>query len=160
MSRTVETDLKYQTISQPYIVAAMTEAAEISPQDKVLEIGTGSGYQTAILGELAQEVYTIEIIPELAEIASHILQELGYHNIHSKVDDGYLGWAEYAPYDAILVTAAPPNIPPQLKEQLATNGRIIIPVGTFSQELLILKKTVDVWVQQSMFPVRFVPLTR
>lgn len=151
---------KNQTISQPYIVATMTEAIALSPQDKVLEIGTGSGYQTAILGELAKEVYTIEIIPELAHKARQILQELGYHNIHSKVDNGYLGWPEYAPYNAILVTAAPPNIPPMLKEQLAVNGRMIIPVGTVYQELLILTKTNQGWVKNSLFPVKFVPLIR
>lgn len=147
-----------QTISQPYIVATMTEMAEISPQDKVLEIGTGSGYQTAILGELAKEVYTIEIIASLAEKARYLLKELGYTNIYSKIDDGYAGWLEYAPYDAILVTAAPPTIPSTLKEQLAINGRMVIPVGTGNQELLRLRKTPRKWMIESIFPVRFVPL--
>ena len=149
-----------QTISQPYIVAAMTEAADISPQDKVLEIGTGSGYQTAILGELAKTVYTVEIIPHLAQNAKATLTNLGYHNIYAKVGDGYLGWSDYAPYDVIIVTAAPPHIPPPLKEQLALNGRMVIPVGTVYQTLLILKKTMMGWVEQFLFPVRFVPLTR
>ena len=149
-----------QTISQPYIVAAMTEAAEISPQDKVLEIGTGSGYQTAILAELAKEVYTIEIIPSLAEKARHLLKKLGYTNINSKIGDGYAGWLEYAPYDAILVTAAPPTIPFKLKEQLAINGRMVIPVGKGKQELLRLRKTPQKLIVESMFPVRFVPLVR
>lgn len=148
----------HQTISQPYIVAAMTEAAEISSQDKVLEIGTGSGYQTAILAELAQFVYTVEIVPELARKAFDILTELGYTNIHSKIDNGYLGWPEYAPYNAIMVTAAPPNIPPALKKQLAVNGTMVIPVGKRNQELLSLKKTEQGWIKKSLFPVRFVPL--
>ncbi|MDJ0597772.1 MAG: protein-L-isoaspartate(D-aspartate) O-methyltransferase [Crocosphaera sp.] len=147
-----------QTISQPYIVAAMTQAAEISPQDKVLEIGTGSGYQTAILGELAKEVYTIEIIPSLAQKARNLLKELGYTNIHSKIDNGYQGWLEYAPYDVILVTAAPPTVPSNLKEQLAINGRMVIPVGIGTQELLKLRKTPTKWMIESIFPVRFVPL--
>ncbi len=147
-----------QTISQPYIVAAMTEATEVSPQDKVLEIGTGSGYQTAILAELAKEVYTIEIIPSLAQKACHLLKELGYSNIHSKIDNGYAGWPEYAPYDAILVTAAPPTVPSTLKEQLPINGRVVIPVGTGNQELLRLRKTPKKWMIESILPVRFVPL--
>ncbi len=148
----------HQTISQPYIVAAMTEAAEIYPQDRVLEIGTGSGYQTAVLAELAQFVYTVEIVPELAKRAFDILTELGYTNVHGKTDNGYLGWAEYAPYDVIVVTAAPPNIPPPLKKQLAFNGRMVIPVGNRNQELLSLKKTEQGWIEKSLFPVRFVPL--
>ncbi len=148
----------HQTISQPYIVAAMTEAAEISPQDRVLEIGTGSGYQTAILASLAHEVYTVEVIPQLAQRAFELLTELDYTNIHSKVDNGYLGWPEYAPYDAIVVTAAPAHIPPALKEQLAVNGTMVIPVGKRNQRLLTLKKTEQGWIKKSLFPVRFVPL--
>ena len=149
-----------QTISQPYIVAYMTEAAEIFPDKTVLEIGTGSGYQAAVLGELAKEVYTIEIIPELAERARHILGELGYQNVHVKIGDGYQGWAEHAPYDAILVTAAPTHIPEPLINQLALNGRLVIPVGSWQQELIVLTKTQDGVLQENSIPVRFVPLTR
>ena len=112
-----------QTISQPYIVAYMTEAAEVSPTDKVLEIGTGSGYQAAVLGEIAREVYTIEIIPDLAEGARRILAELGYGNVHVKAGNGYLGWPEHAPFDAILVTAAPEEVPQALVDQLAVGGK-------------------------------------
>ena len=147
-----------QTISQPYIVAYMTEAAEISPEDIVLEIGTGSGYQAAILAELAKEVYTIEIIPDLAERASRTLAELGYDNVYVKQGDGYIGWEENAPYDAILVTAAPDHIPEPLIEQLVTNGKLVIPVGTWFQELLVLEKTPDGLVEERSLPVQFVPL--
>lgn len=149
-----------QTISQPYIVAYMTDVAEISSQEKVLEIGTGSGYQAAILGELAKEVYTIEIIPELAAKASQTLQELGYTNVHVKAGDGYQGWPEHAPYDAIVVTAAPNQIPEPLVKQLAVNGKMIIPVGTWYQDMMILTKTTDGVLQERTIPVRFVPLTR
>ena len=147
-----------QTISQPYIVAYMTEAAEIFPTDIVLEIGTGSGYQAAILGELAKEVYTIEILPELAEQASRTLTELGYQNIFTKQGNGYIGWEEHAPYDAILVTAAPDRIPQPLVDQLVPNGKLIIPVGTLFQELLVMEKTEDGLVKERSLPVRFVPL--
>jgi protein-L-isoaspartate(D-aspartate) O-methyltransferase len=119
-----------QTISQPYIVAWMTELLELQPGEKVLEIGTGSGYQAAVLAELdGVEVYTIEIVPELAESAAERLQELGYSNIHSKQGDGYYGWEEYAPFDAILVTAAPDHLPAPLVEQLSKDGRMVIPIG-------------------------------
>ncbi len=148
-----------QTISQPYIVAYMTEAAEITPQEKVLEIGTGSGYQAAILGEIAREVYTIEIIPELAEGARKILTQLGYKNIQVKTGNGYLGWAEHAPYDAIIVTAAPDQVPPALVEQLALNGKMVIPVGTTYQEMVIITKTEKGVLEQRTIPVRFVPMT-
>ena len=149
-----------QTISQPYIVAYMTEAAEISPEDRVLEIGTGCGYQAAVLGELAQEVYTIEIIPELAERASRTLQALGYKNVHVKVGDGYQGWAEHAPYDAILVTAAPEHIPQPLIDQLALNGRMVIPVGKWAQDMVVLTKKPEGVSEHRTIPVRFVPLRR
>ena len=129
-----------QTISQPYIVAYMTETAEISPEDKVLEIGTGCGYQAAILGEIAQEVYLIEIIPKLAERARRTLNQLGYKNIKVKTGDGYQGWIENAPYDAIIVTAAPEHIPQPLIGQLATNGKMLIPVGTWYQNMVVIKK--------------------
>ncbi|MDJ0682909.1 MAG: protein-L-isoaspartate(D-aspartate) O-methyltransferase, partial [Xenococcaceae cyanobacterium MO_167.B52] len=127
-----------QTISQPYIVAYMSEAAEISTQDKVLEIGTGCGYQAAVLGEIAQQVYSIEIIPQLAQRARQTLAQLGYKNIQVKTGDGYEGWTEYAPYDAIIVTAAPEKIPQALIDQLATNGKLVIPVGSWFQEIVVL----------------------
>jgi protein-L-isoaspartate(D-aspartate) O-methyltransferase len=148
-----------QTISQPFIVAYMTEAAEISPQDKVLEIGTGSGYQAAILGEIAKEVYSIEIIPELAERARQTLGELGYKNIQVRAGNGYLGWPEHAPFDAIIVTAAPDEIPKALVEQLAVNGKMVIPVGVGDQEMVIITKTKDGVVEKRTMPVRFVPMT-
>ncbi|MDJ0689291.1 MAG: protein-L-isoaspartate(D-aspartate) O-methyltransferase [Xenococcaceae cyanobacterium MO_188.B32] len=149
-----------QTISQPYIVAYMTEAAEISPEDKVLEIGTGCGYQAAILGEIAQEVYSIEIIPQLAERARRTLNQLGYENIKVKTGDGYQGWIENAPYDAIIVTAAPEHIPQPLIDQLATNGKMVIPVGKWYQDMVVLTKTQDRIVKKKTIPVRFVPMRR
>jgi protein-L-isoaspartate(D-aspartate) O-methyltransferase len=148
-----------QTISQPYIVAYMTEMAEINPKDKVLEIGTGCGYQAAILSELAQEVYTIEIIPELGKKAYQTLKKLGYNHVHIRIGDGYEGWPENAPYDSILVTAAPEKIPPALVNQLALNGKMVIPVGKFYQEILILTKTNDGLEKERTIPVRFVPMT-
>lgn len=148
-----------QTISQPYIVAYMTEAAEISPNEKVLEIGTGSGYQAAVLGEIAREVYTIEIIPELAEEARRTLTELGYDNVHTRTGNGYLGWPEHAPFDAIVVTAAPDAVPQALVDQLAVGGRMVIPVGTTFQEMTIIERTPQGIVQQRTIPVRFVPMT-
>jgi protein-L-isoaspartate(D-aspartate) O-methyltransferase len=149
-----------QTISQPLIVAYMTEAAEISANDKVLEIGTGSGYQAAILGELAKEVYTIEIIPELAESAQRVLSELGYKNVHVKSGDGYLGWPEHAPFDGIVVTAAPEQIPQALVDQLGLDGKLVIPVGTTNQQMVIVTKTREGVVQRKTIPVRFVPMVR
>ncbi|MBV8887078.1 MAG: protein-L-isoaspartate(D-aspartate) O-methyltransferase [Chroococcidiopsidaceae cyanobacterium CP_BM_RX_35] len=148
-----------QTISQPYIVAYMTEAAKISPNDRVLEIGTGSGYQAAVLGELAKEVYTVEIIPELAESACQIFNKLGYKNIHVKTGNGFEGWTEQAPYDAILVTAAPDYIPEALVNQLTVRGRMVIPVGTWDQEMMVLAKTKDGLLKEKAIPVRFVPMT-
>jgi protein-L-isoaspartate(D-aspartate) O-methyltransferase len=148
-----------QTISQPYIVAYMTEAAEISPNDRVLEIGTGSGYQAAVLGEVAREVYTIEIIPELAERAHRTLAELGYTNVHAKTGNGYLGWPERAPFDAILVTAAPDQVPQALVDQLAPGGRMVIPVGKIVQNMMIIEKTQKGVVERRTIPVRFVPMT-
>ncbi len=149
-----------QTISQPYIVAYMTEAAEISPGDKVLEIGTGSGYQAAILAELAREVYTIELIPVLATRAGTVLQRRGYTNVRARTGDGYAGWKEHAPFDAILVTAAPDHVPPALVDQLAVNGRMIIPVGRGEQEMRVITRTAAGVTQQSTLLVRFVPLVR
>ena len=148
-----------QTISQPFIVAYMTEAAALSSHEKVLEIGTGSGYQAAILGEVAKEVYSIEIIPELGERARQTLSELGYKNVHVKIGNGYEGWAEHAPYDAIVVTAAPDQLPEALIEQLALNGRMVIPVGTTNQEMMIITKTERGVIKQKTIPVRFVPMT-
>jgi protein-L-isoaspartate(D-aspartate) O-methyltransferase len=148
-----------QTISQPAIVAYMTEAADISKKEKVLEIGTGSGYQAAILGEVAKEVYTIEIIPELAEGASRVLNELGYKNVFVKAGNGYLGWPEHAPFDAIIVTAAPDEIPQALVDQLAVNGKMVIPVGTTYQEMVIVEKNQKGVTEKRTIPVRFVPMT-
>ena len=149
-----------QTISLPYIVAYMTEAAEVSSKDRVLEIGTGSGYQAAILSKLAKEVYTIEIIPELAERAHQTLGDLGYKNVHVMTGNGYEGWAEHAPYDAIVVTAAPDQIPQALIDQLALNGRMIVPVGTGYQQIVVIKKTRDGWIQRRTLPVYFVPMMK
>lgn len=131
-----------QTISQPYMVALMTELVELKPTDRVLEIGTGSGYQAAILAELAKEVYTIEILPSLAEKAKKVLKELGYKNIQLRCADGYLGWPEASPFDAIVVTCAPEEIPPPLIEQLAEGGRMIIPLGREGevQDLVLIRK--------------------
>ncbi|WP_144863779.1 protein-L-isoaspartate(D-aspartate) O-methyltransferase [Hyella patelloides] len=150
----------HQTISQPYIVAYMTQAAEIDSNDKVLEIGTGCGYQAAILGEIAKQVYSIEIIPQLAERANRTLNQLGYENIEVKTGDGYQGWTEHAPYDAIIVTAAPENIPHALIEQLAIKGKMVIPVGTWHQDIVVLTKTEETIIKKKTIPVRFVPMTR
>lgn len=150
-----------QTISQPFIVAFMTEQLKLTPTDKVLEIGTGSGYQAAILAELAKEVYTIEIIPELAERARQILRELSYTNVFVKTGDGYKGWPEAAPFDAIMLTCAPDHIPPLLIEQLKPDGRMILPItGPLGmQELVLLVKEKDKLIQKAILPVRFVPMT-
>jgi len=148
-----------QTISQPFIVAYMTEAADISKKDKVLEIGTGSGYQAAILGELAKEVYTIEIIPELAERSTQVLQRLGYKNVFVKTGNGYLGIPEQAPFDAIIVTAAPDEIPQALVDQLAVDGKMVMPVGNANQEMVVIKKTKEGVTERRTIQVRFVPMT-
>lgn len=151
-----------QTISQPYIVAIMTDMLNVSPKSKVLEIGTGSGYQAAILAELVDEVYSIEIIKPLATKAKKRLKRLGYNNITLKFDDGYYGWKEHAPFDSIVVTAAASHVPPSLIKQLKTGGRMVIPVGSrfMTQELLLINKEQEnkVTVRQ-VLPVRFVPLT-
>jgi protein-L-isoaspartate(D-aspartate) O-methyltransferase len=149
-----------QTISQPYIVAYMTEALDLQPGDRVLEIGTGSGYQAAILGELVREVYTIEIVPELAARATRLLADLKYVNVHVREGDGYLGWQEHAPFDAVIVTAAPDHIPQPLVDQLKIGGRLVVPVGREEQDLLVLTRTSDGLREDARLPVRFVPLTR
>ena len=153
---------KGQTISQPFIVALMTQAIEPKADMKVLEIGTGSGYQAAVLAEIVDEVYTIETVDALAERAKNTLTEMGYENIHFKVGDGYHGWEEHAPYDAIIVTAAPESVPPKLIEQLKKGGKMVIPVGpTANQHLQLIEKQKDGDVTtKNLLPVRFVPFTR
>lgn len=150
-----------QTISQPYIVALMTELLEIQPGDRVLEIGTGSGYQAAVLAALDVEVYTVEIIPELAQEASERLSRLGYDQIHVLNADGYYGWEEHAPYDAIIVTAAPDHMPQPLSGQLQEGGRLVIPIGPIGavQTLWLFEKIGGELVATNMGGVRFVPLT-
>jgi protein-L-isoaspartate(D-aspartate) O-methyltransferase len=148
-----------QTISQPYIVALMTELLRLNSGEKVLEVGTGSGYQTAILAEMGCDVYTIEILEPLSEKAQQVLKSLGYEDIHYKIGDGYRGWTQFAPFDAIIVTAAPDHMPQPLIEQLKTNGRMIIPVGVQYQELLLIKKTDKGTDMKTVTPVRFVPMT-
>lgn len=148
-----------QTISQPYIVAYMTEILELKSSDRVLEIGTGSGYQAAILAEIAKSVYTIEIVPQLGERASELLKKLGYKNIDVKIGDGYKGWIEHAPFDAIIVTCSPTNIPAPLEEQLAEGGRMIIPVGVrYVQQLVYLVKKNGKLTHMKVMPVSFVPM--
>jgi len=148
-----------QTISQPYIVAFMTEQLRLKPSDRVLEVGTGSGYQAAILAGLVAEVYTIEIIEPLAKNAEATLDRLGYKNVHVKLGDGYKGWPEHAPFDAIIVTAAPDHVPQPLVDQLKEGGRMIIPVGQrFAQELYLLEKKNARLQQSAVLPVRFVPM--
>ncbi len=148
-----------QTISQPYIVAYMTEALGLGRGDRVLEIGTGSGYQTAVLAELVDSVYTIEIVEVLAERSAKTLRELGYNNIHARTGDGWGGWPEAAPFDAIIVTAAPSAVPELLVEQLKEGGRLLLPVGDRTQQLLRLRKEGGVVQADTLLPVRFVPMT-
>lgn len=149
-----------QTISQPYIVALMTELLELKPSSRVLEIGTGSGYQSAVLAELASQVYTIEIVPELARLAGSRLKDLGYGNVTVREGDGYRGWPEHAPFDGIIVTAAPERIPQPLLDQLAPGGIMVIPVGGFFQELKVFRKSADGRItEKDILPVRFVPMT-
>ena len=151
-----------QTISQPFIVAYMTEAINPKPGYKVLEIGTGSGYQAAVLAEIVKEVYTIEIVPELGNTAAARLKKLGYNNVNVKVSDGYFGWKEHGPYDAIIVTAAAEFIPPPLIEQLKEGGKIVIPIGSpfMNQMLMLIEKKGKKITTKSLLPVVFVPFTR
>jgi protein-L-isoaspartate(D-aspartate) O-methyltransferase len=148
-----------QTISQPYIVALMTELLELKGGERVLEVGTGSGYQAAILAELAAEVYTIEIVEKLASSAQKVLLELGYQNIKVKAGDGYLGWPEAAPFDAIIITCAPDHIPKPLLDQLKEGGRMVVPVGTYSQDLKKIVKKSGKVETTGIIPVIFVPMT-
>jgi protein-L-isoaspartate(D-aspartate) O-methyltransferase len=148
-----------QTISQPYIVAFMTAALNLSPTDKVLEVGTGSGYQAAILARLCNRVYSIEIVPELGRRAARLLEARGYSNVAVKIGDGYLGWPQHAPFDAIIVTCAPTHVPEPLKNQLKEGGRMIIPVGPRAdQRLVYLRKTGNTLKTEKVLPVRFVPM--
>ncbi len=151
-----------QTISQPYIVAIMTDLLQLSPDSRVLELGTGSGYQAAVLSGLVKEVYSIEIVEPLGIAAQKRLQKLGYGNVTVKIGDGYYGWEEHAPFDAIIVTAAASHIPPPLVEQLKAGGRMMVPVGSFfvTQQLLLVHKQTDgKLINRQILPVRFVPVT-
>jgi len=147
-----------QTISQPYIVALMTQLGDVQADERALEVGTGSGYQAAVLAELAREVYTIEILEPLAHRAEATLRELGVANVHVRTGDGFLGWPEAAPFDAILVTAAAPRVPPPLVEQLAPGGRLVMPEGEAFQRLVVYTKTAQGLVREAVIPVRFVPM--
>ncbi len=147
-----------QTISQPYIVAYMTQALKLQGDERALEIGTGSGYQAAVLAELCAQVYSIEIVPQLAQSAAKRLKNLGYNNVRVKAGDGYKGWKEYAPYDVIIVTAAPPELPKPLVKQLKIGGRIVIPEGDYFQVLRLYTKTEKGLERENLLPVRFVPM--
>lgn len=148
-----------QTISQPYVVALMADLLELEAGDRVLEIGTGSGYNAAVLSQLAGRVYSIEIVDPLGRRASHTLADLGYDNVEVRVGNGYLGWPEQAPFDAIVLTAAPPKIPEELLLQVTVGGRVVLPVGVEEQELVVLTRTADGWQRREVLPVRFVPMT-
>jgi protein-L-isoaspartate(D-aspartate) O-methyltransferase len=149
-----------QTISQPYIVAYMTEALRLEPQHTVLEIGTGSGYQAAVLATLAKQVYSIEIVPALAESARRVLASTGFRNVEVRTGNGYSGWPEHAPFDRIIVTAAPPEMPKALVDQLAVGGIMVVPVGTSHQEIIIVNKSAGGVTETRAIPVRFVPMVR
>jgi protein-L-isoaspartate(D-aspartate) O-methyltransferase len=149
-----------QTISQPYIVGFMTQALDVAPAHRVLEIGTGCGYQTAVLAELAREVYSIEVVPELADRARATLSDLGYTNVHLHTGDGYDGWPEEAPFDRILAAAAPREIPPVLVDQLAADGILVLPVGDWHQEIKVIQKRGGHVQSRDVLPVRFVPMIK
>lgn len=149
-----------QTISQPYIVALMTELLKLKGNEKVLEIGTGSGYQAAVLAPLVDTCYTIELVKKLADSASDLFKQLGYNNVISKCDDGYKGWPEHAPFDCIIITAAPEEIPEKLVEQLKIGGRMVLPVGKFYQELIVVTKTKRGINRERIIAVRFVPMVK
>ncbi len=151
-----------QTISQPYIVALMTELLEIKNSDRILEIGTGSGYQTAILAEIASEVFTVEFIDTLSKKSETVLRKMGYKNINFKIGDGYEGWPEFSPFSKIIVTAAPENVPGKLKEQLADNGKMVIPVGVnvFNQCLVKLTRLKERFISEEICGVSFVPMVK
>src|SRR5262245_20295339 len=148
-----------QTISQPYIVAFMTEALGLKKGSTVLEVGTGSGYQAAVLAQIADRVYSVEILPALAEEARARLDRLGYRNVQVRVGDGYQGWPDAGPFDGIIVTAAAPRVPDPLKAQLKDGGRLVIPVGDESQELMVVTRHGDTFEEKRILPVRFVPMT-
>jgi protein-L-isoaspartate(D-aspartate) O-methyltransferase len=149
-----------QTISQPYIVAYMTQSAELGPDDRVLEVGAGSGYQSAVLAEIAADVFSIEIVPQLAVRAGRTLHRLGYRNVHVIAGDGHAGWERAAPFDAIVVAAAPPSIPDALVEQLAEGGRLVAPVGTGADQTIFrFRRTPEGIVSEELIAVRFVPMT-
>ena len=147
-----------QTISQPYIVAYMTEVLDLQGSERVLEVGTGSGYQTAVLAEIASEVYTIELLAGLADHAREVLDAQGYRNVRYRIGDGGLGWPEEAPFDRIIVTAAAAVIPKALRDQLLDKGRMVIPLGSVSQELVLVTRRANDFVSVRLLPVRFVPL--
>jgi protein-L-isoaspartate(D-aspartate) O-methyltransferase len=149
-----------QTISQPYIVALMTELLDLKAEDRVLEIGTGSGYQAAVLSRLVADVYSIEIVKSLSDLARGRLEEQGYDNVHLRVGDGYNGWPEAAPFNGIIVTAAPPEIPPKLLDQLVDGGRMVVPVGTNYQELMLIEKKNGEIEKRVITAVRFVPMVK
>ena len=149
-----------QTISQPFIVAYMTQRIDVRPGMRILEIGTGSGYQAAVLAELGAEVFSVEIIPELAAHARTVLKAEGYSNVKVKTGNGFLGWMEHAPFDAVIVTCAPDNIPEHLVKQLRDGGRMILPVGTHVQQLVVLEKAGDSFLKIPDIYVRFVPMVR
>lgn len=149
-----------QTITQPYLVALMTEALRLRGDEKVLEVGTGSGYQAAVLAEIVPQVFTIEIVEPLAKRAAGTLAELGYRNVKVRTGDGYQGWPEEAPFDAIIVTAASDHVPPPLLEQLAEGGRLVLPVGEFFQNLVLYRRTKDGYERTELAAVRFVPMVR
>lgn len=149
-----------QTISQPFIVAIMTELLKLNGDEKVLEIGTGSGYQAAVLAQLVDTCYTIELVKKLADSSGTLLKQLGYKNVIAKCGDGYKGWPEHAPFDRIIITAAPPEIPQTLVEQLKPDGIMVLPVGKYYQQLIVVTKTKKGIKQENIIPVRFVPMVK